>query len=209
MFLQSIQEHPIMYSIVLLLIVLCGFAWSKAMKASRRRHARRDAIIAELEHEKALRQQFKFPTLQQLEETPPMRLLEGLCCHVQMRLEKADDMEAAFAALPEPARFVYALGYLVQDSRAALSEFFRKNGQPLTGAAMQAADKLLPVEYAELFRAQYAAFDEEDETASLIESEVEAADARFCVLLEEQGEALYDQAKAYVLSNSAVFVNSF
>ena len=209
MFLQSIQDHPIAYSIVLLLIVVCIFAWSKALKASRRRHARRDAIIAELEREKALRREFKTPTQQQLEDSPPARLLEGLCAHVQARLEKEDDMEAAFHALPEPARFVYALGYVVQDSRERLSDFFRKNGQPLTGVAMQAVDDHIGGEFAELFRAQYEAFDEENEAASLIESEVETADARFSALTESLGEELYLPAKNYILANPGVFTNIF
>jgi len=205
MILQSIQDHPIMYSVALGLVVLCIFAWSKAMKASRRRYAHRDAIIAELEREKALRKEFKFPTREQLENTPPARLIEGLCCQIQARLEKTDNMDAAFAALPEPARFVYALGYVAQDSRERLSEFFRKNGQPLTGVAMQAVDELIGDEYAELFRAQYEAFDEDNEAASLIESAIETSDAHFLNLLQQQGDEIYVQIKNYILSSFAVF----
>jgi len=207
MFLQSIQDHPIMYTVALGLVVLCVFAWTKAMKASRRRQAQRNAIITELEREKALRQEFKTPTQQQLEDTSPARLLEGLCAHVQLRLEKEDDMEVAFHALPEPARFAYALGYVVQDSREQLSEFFRKNDQPLTGVAMQAVDKLIGDEFAESFRAQYEAFDENNETVSLIESAVEASDIRFSALTEQLGDELYMQAKNYFLANFVIFTN--
>ena len=205
--LQSIQDHPIMYTVVLLLIVLCVFAWGKAAKASRTRREKRDAIIAELEREKALRREFRNPTPQQLEDAPPARLIEGLCCHVQQRLEKHDDPEAAFADLPEAARLIYAFGYVLLDGRERLSEFFRKNGQPLTGAAMQAADKLGGGEYAEIFRAQYTAFDDENEEASVIESEIDALDARFLKLTQECTEQLYAETRRYILSHSGIFTN--
>ena len=203
--LQSIQDFPVFYIVAVLLFCLCVFAWAKATKASRRRNAKRDAIIAELQHEKQLRREFKAPTLQQLEETPPERLIEGLCCQVQAKLEKADDMEEAFAALPEPARLVYALGYVITESRNTLSEFFRNFKQPLSGTAWQAVQTCMPKDYAEIFGEQYAAFDEENEATSFNESAILALDERFRALYNEQGEALFEQAKAYVLSHFSVF----
>ena len=204
---QSIREFPILYMVVLAVLILCVFLWVIAMRASRRRRAEKEALIAVLEHEKALRAEFRTITQQQLIDTAPERLVEGVCCNIQLALEAQPDMQAAYDALPQPRLLIYALGYVVQDSREALSEFFRKNGQPLTGAALEAAWRLVDGEYAALFQQEYEAFDEENEAVSLVREDVAAADARFAALVREQGESLYAQAKEYILANSATFTS--
>lgn len=206
--LQSIQDHPIMYLVALLLLGVCVFAWVKATKSSKLRNQKRDAIIAELKREKELRQAFKSPTLAQLEDSPPARLIEGLCSFVQMHLEKQDDIETAFVDLPEAARFVYALGYVLHDGATNLSRFFRKNGQPLTGVAFEAVKKLMPEDYADVFCAQYTAYDEDHEDISLVESEIAQLDQRHSDLVQQHGETLYIVAKDYILLSFAVFTSS-
>ena len=203
--LQSIRDYPFFYIIILAVAVLCILLWSKAMRAARRRRGEKEALIAELEHEKALRTQFRQVTQQQLIDIPPTRLVEGLCCSVQMWLEKQEDMQAAYDALPEPRRLVYALGYVIQDGREELSEFFRKNGPPLTYAALEAAWRLVGGEYAQLFQREYDAFDKSNEKVSLAKGDIAAADARFHALAQERGEELYAEAKEYILANSDKF----
>jgi len=202
---QSIREYPVLYAAVLAVAVLCLFLWVIAMRASRRRRGERDSIIAALEREKALRTRFKTPTQQLLIDTAPGLLVEGLCCGIQAQLEKQLDMQAAYEALAQPRRLVYALGYVIQDGRGALSEFFRRNGQPLTRAALEAAWCLVGGEYAEIFQREYDAFDENNERVSLVKEDVMRDDARFAELAREQGEALYAQAKEYILANSSGF----
>lgn len=206
-FVQSTREYPVLYIVVILAAILCLFLWGMAMRSSKRRQQRKDALIAVLEREKAMREEFKTLTQQKMIDTPPERLVEGVCCHIQMELEQQPEMQAAYDALNEPQRLIYALGYVVQDTRDGLSEFFRKNGQPLTGAALEAVERLVGGEYARLFQQEYEAFDDENETASLIKEEIVAADKRFAVLLQEQGERLYDEAKEYLLANSSFITN--
>ena len=202
---QSIHDYPALFIVVLAAAILCLFLWIMAMRSSQRKRGEKDALIATLEYEKALRTQFRTVTQQLLIDTPPERLIEGLCCSVQMRLEKEADMQAAYDALTQPRRLVYALGYVLQDGRERLSEFFRKNGQPLTRAALEAAWCLVGGEYAEIFQREYDAFDESNEHVSFVKKAVAADDAHFSVLALEQGESIYAQAKEYVLANSADF----
>ena len=202
---QSVRDYPAMFMIVLAVALLCLFLWVMAMRSARRRRGERDALIAALEYEKALRTQFKTVTQQQLIDTPPERLVEGLCCGIQAALEKEPDMQAAYDTLPQPRRLVYALGYVLQDGREALSEFFRRNGQPLTRAALEAAWCLVGGEYAEIFQREYDAFDESNERVSLVKEAIAADDARFAALALEQGESLYTQAKEFILANSDNF----
>jgi hypothetical protein len=114
-------------------------------------------------------------------------------------------MQAAYGALPEPRRLVYALGYVVQDGREHLSGFFRKNGQPLTAAALEAVRRLLGGECAAVFEREYDAFDEANETVSLVKGDIAAADARWDELARAAGEGLYAGAKEYILANSQFF----
>ena len=204
---QSIGEFPVLYMIILGVALLCLFLWAVAMRAARRRRGEKEALIAVLEYEKELRKQFKTVTQQLLIDTPPERLVEGVCCNIQMTLEAQPDMQAAYDALPEPRRLVYALGYVVQDGRGRLSDFFRKNGQPLTKAALEAVFRLIGGECAAIFESEYDAFDEENEAVSLDRNGIAAADARYAELAREQGEALYAEAKQYILANSQNFVH--
>ena len=205
---QSIGEFPVLYMIILGALVLCLALWAVAMRAARRRRGEKEALIAVLEYEKELRRQFKTVTQQMLIDTPPERLVEGVCCSIQMVLEAQPDMQAAYDALPEPRRLVYALGYVVQDGRVALSEFFRRNGQPLTKAALEAVWRLLGGECASVFEGEYDAFDEANETVSLVKGGIAAADARWEALTRERGEELYAEARQYILANSHYFVEA-
>ena len=203
--LQSIRDYPLLYGVLAAIAALCLFAWVMAMRASRRRQAEKNALIAELEHEKELRQAFRLPTQQQLIDAPAERLIEGLSCQVQMLLEKEEDPQAAFDALSEPQRLVYALGFVVQDGRARLSDFFRKNGQPLTGAAAQAVMLLTGGDYAEIFFKEYDAFDVDNEAVSMFTDQIAALDERFADLAEEFGDERYADVRNYILSNLPSF----
>jgi len=202
---ETLREYPVFYVLLSAALILCIFLWVMAMRSSRRKRREKDALINLLEYEKALRTQFRCVTQQMLIDTPPERLIEGLCCSIQMWLEQQPDMQAAYDALTQPRRLVYALGYLLQDGRGALSEFFRRNGQPLTRAALEAAWSLVGGEYAEIFQREYDAFDEGNEQVSLVKEAIAADDARFAALALEEGEALYAQAKEYILANSDSF----
>jgi len=203
---QSVIEYPVLYILVLAALLLCVFLWAVAMRAARRRRGEKDALIAALEYEKALREAFQTVTREMLEDTPPERLVEGVCCSIQMNLEAHSDMQAAYDALPEPRRLIYALGYVIQDGREALSGFFRRNGQPLTGAALEAVRRLVGGESAAVFESEYDAFDEANETVSLVKGDIAAADARWDELARARAGGLYATAKKYILENARHFV---
>lgn len=200
--LTYFQENPLQLAVVVAAFLLCAFAWYKALRAAKRRNAWRGAELAELEHEKSLRAAFKNPSRKEMKATPPARLVEGICCHIQMRLEKAEDMNAAFAALPLWEQHIYALGYVCTDTRKGLGHFFRANGKPLTTVARNAVQTLIGGEYAALFTAADAAFDEENEAVSFDKQALAEREQAFAALLQTSGEdALFARAKEYILSS--------
>jgi hypothetical protein len=206
--LQSLKDYPLLYAILLAAVLVCAFAWAGATRATKRRESKKQALIAQLEHEKQLRNEFKTVTQQQLIDTPAERLIEGLCCNIQMEQERAEDLRAAYDALPEPKRLIYALGYVIQDSRDGLSTFFSRNGQPLTGAALEAVQKLVGGDYCAIFEHEYNAFDAENEVVSFIKTDIEEQDNQFLALMREHNETIYCQAKAFILSYSSIFAIS-
>ena len=206
MFLRSIQEYPTLYIILLTTVIVCVVLWVLALRSSKKRNAKRDALIARLEREHALRREFETPTRQQLIDAPPERLLEGLCARTQGRLEDQKDLRAAFGALPELERHVYALGYVIQDGREALSGFFKANGPPLTDAALEAALRFLDEDSASIFQQEFDAFDERNETISLVRETIDSLDAQWKCQKEAAAEAFYREAKESVLSNCDIFL---
>jgi hypothetical protein len=205
--MESIREYPQWYAVLGGAVALCLFAWSRALRAAKKRQGRRTALIAALEHEKALRQEFAQVTPAMLRETDAERLTEGLCCKVQMALEQAPALREAYDALPEPQRLLYALGYVVQDGREALSGFFRKNGPPLTDDALRAVLLLCGAEDCDVFARMHAMFDEENERVSLTREAVQALDERWAALAGEQDGARYAGAKDYAIVHSGLFLD--
>ena len=207
--LESIKEYAVLWTVVIAALLGCAFLWYKAMKSSQERTRKREEEIARIKRERELREEFANPAQQLLIDTPPARLIEGLCSNIQTWLEAQPDMLAAFHALPEQKRQVYALGFLVQESREALSEFFRKNGDPLTTATMEAVQMIIGGEFAELFNNEFAAYDNDNEEVSLLDKEILLLDARFYALLQNFGEdVLYAEVKEYILANAVHFLES-
>ncbi|MDR1928046.1 MAG: hypothetical protein LBQ33_05350 [Oscillospiraceae bacterium] len=201
--IKAIAEHPLLALALLASIVLCVFAWQRALRAAKRRQAQKEKLIEALEREKKLRADFASLTRQQMDDSPAERLMEGVCCNIQLWLEAQPDMNAAYAALPLPKRLLYALGYVVQDSRKGLTHFFRANGRPLTPDALQAVEQLVGGGYAAVFRRAYDAFDEENEEASVLPAYTAQWDEDFAKAAAQPG--LYDRAKDYVLAHAEVF----
>ena len=174
------------------------------MRASARRNASRDATIAQLKEYHALRREFANPTLEQMAVAEPTKLIAGLCANVQHQLEEAEDADDLFATLPEPAQVAYALGYVLEDGSEQLSNFFRRNGPPLTDIAQQAAQDLLPAEFAELFAALHAIH---NGTATDHASDIPVLDDRARAAMQQA--SFWQAAHKYFIENAAVFaINS-
>lgn len=198
--IQSILDYPVLYIIIIVLIALCLFVWRKAMRASARRNASRDMVIAQLKEYHALRREFANPTPEQMAAAEPNKLIAGLCANVQHQLEESNDPDGLFATLPQAVQTAYALGYLLEDGSEQLSNFFRRNGPPLTTIAQQAAQTLLPTEFAELYTALYAIH---NGTAANHAADIPALDSRAHAIMQQA--SFWKAAHTYFLENAAVF----
>ena len=203
---EYLSQHPLAAVALTVLVILTIFMWIKAVSASRRHGKERDAEIARIEKEKALRAEFRhldgtaFAT-----DKDDYRLIIGMCAHVQMSIEKEPDINAAFESLSEVRRNVYCLGYVFEDSSKKLSEFFRSNGEPMLSAARSAVDSIIGGKFADLFDSEFVMLDENDETTSVDNAMLEEWDGEYARLMEAEGEAILTLAADYIRRNKAEF----
>ena len=203
-----ISQHPLAGAGLVLLVLLTVFVWIMAIRSGKKRSEERERIIAELEREKALRNEFRnIEEAAFSEDKDDYRLVVGMCANVQMSIEKIEDMTGAFNNLSEVKRNVYCLGYVFEDSGKGLSNFFRSNGEPLLSAAKNAADTIIGGEYARIFSEAFSMFDEDNEEVSVISADVERLDSEFSALLENSGKEIYKKAADYIRANKSGFLN--
>lgn len=207
-FFEYIAQHPWVGVVLVLLIALTVFVWCKAIISGRKRNEERERIIADLEREKALRNEFRnVDEATFLEGKDNYRLVIGMCAHVQMKLEKADNMNEAFGELSELKKNVYSLGYVFEDSKKKLSEYFRSNGEPLLSASKAAVNDVIGGSFAELFNKEFIMLDENDETTSVDNGLLEKYDEDFETLMNKSADEIYKSAADYIRRNKAEFLS--
>lgn len=184
--LEYYREHWYFALILILALGLAIFALYKASKASSRSRAQREAFLQQAAYDNVVRLAFAEMDATAAQDADAQRLFDGAANHLQRALEQTPSMNAAFLALPPPAQRIYALHYVLQAAAGSLSKFFTDFGPPLTPAALEAAQLLLPPEAAAIFTQVYAAYDPEDETQSLIQADVAQQDIAFKDALQKQ-----------------------
>ena len=204
---EYISQHWYVGVILVVLIILTVFAWIKAISASKKHNDERDRIIAQLDREKELRGEFRH-----IDETTfaegkdNYRLIIGMCAFVQMKIEKIPDMTHAFNELSEIYRFVYALGYVFEDSEKKLSEFFRSNGEPLLSSARQAVDSVIGGDFVVIFDEESTMLDDNDETTSVDNNRLAVLDENYKAFMAEHGEEIYKTVAEYIRANKSEFI---
>ena len=204
---QYIAQHPWVGVALVLLIALTVFVWCKAITSGKKRNEEREKIIADLEREKALRNEFRNPDESTFsEDKDDYRLIVGICANVQMKLEKASNMNEAFGELSEVKKNAYCLGYVFEDSKNKLSEYFRSNGEPLLSASKNAVNEVIGGDFGEIFNKEFVMLDENDETTSVDNDLLSKYDDQFGNLISEQGAEIYKKAADYIRSNKDEFL---
>lgn len=206
--IEYISQHWYVGVILAALIILTVFVWVMAIVSSRKRTEEREKIIADLEREKKLRSEFRH-----IDETTfnegkdDYRLIIGICAFVQMKIEKAPDMNSAFAELSQTKKNAYCLGYVFEDGKEKMSEFFRSNGEPLLSAAKQAVDEVVSGKFAEIFDKMFVMLDDNDETTSVDEEKIKLWDSEISEIMSNGSSEIYSKAATYLRSCKDEFLS--
>lgn len=185
--------------------VLAIILWRKAIISSRERRERlkKEAEIWKRDYE--LRQKFSTITEKTFAETNDGELLHGVAMNIQIALEAAVDMNAAFDELEDEAKIVYSLEYFNEDAQKSLSEFFRNNGAPLVPIVPDALNAIGETAYIHLVNELLPMFDEDSEV-SVDKAVIERCDEEFKELFNP--DAMLKKAAAFIKENKGVFINA-
>lgn len=197
-------ENPIWLVILVALIILTVFVCIKAGAASSKRYKANEAIMKKLKEENQLRNEFAVLTPSLVENADSARLFKGVALNLQKKISDATDMTAEFEKLTQEQKEIYALSFVVEDGSEKLSEFFKANGQPLTGNALGAMKQLFDSKIVEIFEKEYNSYDSDNEAASVIPAEIEKNDSEFAQLLT--ADAICEAAGNFIKENSEKFI---
>ena len=202
--IQYFLERPYLILILLAVLALTVFVCIKAGQASSKRSQVNQALMKKLKEENVLRNEFAILTASLAEKAQADRLFKGVALNLQKRVSDAADMNAEFDSLTQEQREIYGLSFVIEDGGEALAEFFRTNGQPLTGAAYSAMEKIIGGRAFEIFDAEYKAFDPENEEASYEPEKISALDGEFLDAISEN--ELCTKAGNYIKANVEKFL---
>ncbi len=208
-FFSYLTDHWYLIPIFIVLIALTVFMWVKAIVSGQKRKEEREKIIAQLEKEKALRNQFRVIVEGMFfdKSIDDERLVFGIAANIQMSIEKLDNMNEVFLSLSEVKQNVYALSYVFEDSKyISLSDFFNANGEPLTTIANRAAERIIGGEFSVLFSKMFAMFDDNDETVSFDVNEIAELDNSFCEFMRIEKDIVLKTAADYIRVNYKEFL---
>ncbi len=200
-FFNYVMGHWYLIPVFIILIALTVFVWVKAIVSGQKRKEEREKIIAALEKEKALRKEFKVIDENKIKDPSidDERLLFGVAANIQMSIEKLENMNEAFLSLNEVKQNVYALNYVFEDSKyKLLSDFFRSNGQPLTGIAKRAVEAVIGGKFNEIFVKMFSMLDDANEEVSYDEALVTSLDKEFEQLMFDKKDDILKTVSSYI-----------
>ncbi|MBE6771485.1 MAG: hypothetical protein E7547_04995 [Ruminococcaceae bacterium] len=197
-------ENPYWIVIIIALIILTIFVCIKAGAASSKRYKANEAIMKKLKEENILRNEFAVLTDTLIHKSEPSKLFKGVALNLQKKISDAVNMNAEFDKLNDEQKSIYALSYVIEDGSENLSNFFKANGQPLTGSALTAFKNLFSGKAAEIFEYEYNAFDENNEDASVIPEEIKKNDTDFALLVS--AETICETAGKFIKENAEKFI---
>ncbi|MDR3345255.1 MAG: hypothetical protein LBT21_06700 [Oscillospiraceae bacterium] len=191
------REHWYLLLLLLALAVCVVLVWRKALRKRAEVRRTRAAITARLDEQKAALDAYRAYNATRASATNK-QIFMGFALDIQSRIQKEIDLNAAFAALPQASRELYALYFALEDEPGKLSKFFKLYGKPLTTEALAAMHSFADADSAELFAKMHAAYDPDDENSSLIPAQITEWDAAFANTLNR--EAVYSRAAECIKS---------
>ena len=170
-----------LYAVVLVVVAVgASFVFRKAAKAYHAHQKSFHAEEAQMRRLVELKNTYYPRTAAAIAAAPEEELLEGTALSIQIPLQKQDDPERAFAALPEAQQLIYVLDVFVSDKTATV--FFKESSALLSSRLLPALHMIGLHDVDGDMTHLVTMFDENDETTSLDWDAVAAADTNFAAL---------------------------
>lgn len=197
------MESSVLWIILIVLCIVTAVVMRFASKALSQHNNDRQAIIAELEKLKKLKDKYKNLSAELVDEAEPQELLEGVTAVMQAQVEKSEDVSELFGSFSASQKYAYTLNYFVEDVRTSLSFFFKNNGEPLTVLIVPALEEVGADDILPMVKAEYEMYDDNNEEVSVSVDKMQDIDEKFKSVYDEN--TLLCSVKQYIEKNTDKF----
>ncbi len=172
--MQWLSQYGYLIIVFIVLLVAFAFIFMKAVSAYSKHNKTYKAQETELKRLTALKEKYKNATLAEIEFYDDSEILEGIALLYQIALQKSEDMESEFKALPKEKQYVYVLDVFTEDGSAG--EFFTQNSEILTSIIGEALTAIGMTDFALELSAFAKMYDKDDEEVSYSTAAIENFD---------------------------------
>lgn len=168
------SEYGYLIGVFILVLVVFIIVLNKAAKAYGRHFNTVNEQKKQLEYLTNLKNKYRSITADELSESADAEVLEGFALLSQVEMQKSNDMEAYFRALPKIKQYIYVLDVFVQDESAEV--FFSQNGEILTDIILDALREVGMNAFADELSYIAGMYNKDDESVSFDKSLIENFD---------------------------------
>ena len=173
---QWFSQHGYLIGVFVLVVVVFIIVLNRAAKAYSKHFNTVNEQKKQLEYLTSLKNKYRNITTQELSECDDGEVLEGFALLTQVEMQKSDDMEAYFKALPTEKKYIYTLDVFVQDGSAEV--FFGENGEILISIITDALNAIGMTDFAGELSEIAKMFNKDDETVSFSKTQLESFDKK-------------------------------
>lgn len=168
------SQYGYLLGVFAVIAVVFLFVLNKAAKAYSSHYSAVNEQKKQLEYLTNLKNKYRNITAQELSACSEEEILEGFALLTQVEMQKSDDMEAYFRALPKEKQYIYVLDVFVQDGSA--KEFYSQNGEILTDIIVDALKAIGMSAFASELSEIEKMYNKDDESISFDSAAIEKFD---------------------------------
>ena len=169
------SQYGYLIGVFVLVLVVFIIVLNKAAKAYSKHWGTVNEQKKQLEYMTNLKNKYRNITATELKECSDGEILEGFALLTQIDMQKSDDMESFFRALPKEKQYIYVLDVFVQDNSA--KEFFSQNGEILTDIILDALMSIGMKDFTDKLSEIKKMYNEDDESVSFDSDTIDKFDS--------------------------------
>lgn len=175
-FINYLKEYWILVTLLVVAFIAMLFMFRKASISAAKSKKAKEELIKKLDRMKFLKENYSELTEEKIKNDTSADLFDGVVSNIQFKLENEKDMNEAFEKMNEESKMIYGFSYFLEEAENKPSEFFRQYTKPITPCVAEACKIFADKDLYELIKEEYDSFDEENETASVIEEKINKLD---------------------------------
>ena len=168
---EWLSQHGYLIFVFIGVCIMAAVIFYFAAKAYSKHNSLYKAQEAEMKRLLALKEKYMNFTEETLADADSGEILEGVALSYQLRLQKQEQPEEAFAAMSEEKKNIYVLDVFCAD--ADVKVFFSENGKIVRDRIIPALNMIGMDSLAEKLGEIYAMYDEKNEEVSFSEKKID------------------------------------